>query len=173
MNTIDVDLSKVEQELIPGTSVFLAVIDEDKREIKVWISKRLVEDYKGYWQNPGGKMMVGESTRDAAIREVEEETGIRLPGYAIFPLMHTTHLHPAVHAKYTVYHYYTTIPPGLVPRQTEPDKSTKWELLDLQDVLCGVREVTEGNRLYMPGMLEAAAALLELRRVLCEGHEHE
>ena len=32
----------------------------------------------GFWALPGGAMDLGESVRDAAVREVEDETGVRV-----------------------------------------------------------------------------------------------
>lgn len=32
----------------------------------------------GYWEFPGGKVELGESPKDAAVRECQEETGLRI-----------------------------------------------------------------------------------------------
>ena len=45
---------------------------------KVLIGERLTSPWKGYWAFPGGKIEGSESGIDAAIRELEEETGISL-----------------------------------------------------------------------------------------------
>ena len=35
-------------------------------------------EYRGYWEFPGGKLEEGETPRQAAVREVREETGLEV-----------------------------------------------------------------------------------------------
>ena len=50
-----------------------AIIDKEEN---ILLLKRKKDPYKGYWCLPGGKIESGEHISQAAIREVEEETGI-------------------------------------------------------------------------------------------------
>jgi len=45
---------------------------------KFLLAKEKLEGGKEYWIVPGGKVEFGESIEDAAIREIEEETGIKI-----------------------------------------------------------------------------------------------
>ena len=45
---------------------------------EVLLVKRGREPRKGEWSIPGGKVEFGETLRDALIREVEEETGLKI-----------------------------------------------------------------------------------------------
>ncbi len=45
---------------------------------RILLIKRANEPGKGLWSIPGGLLEVGESLREAAKREVEEETGIKV-----------------------------------------------------------------------------------------------
>ncbi|WP_147803483.1 NUDIX hydrolase [Alkalicoccus halolimnae] len=56
--------------LLPGASVIVHTEADD-----ILLQKR--DD--GHWGLPGGLMEVGESFRETARREVEEETGLKLP----------------------------------------------------------------------------------------------
>ena len=47
-------------------------------EPKVLLVQRGQEPYKGCWAFPGGFMNMDETTEQCAIRELEEETGLRL-----------------------------------------------------------------------------------------------
>jgi ADP-ribose pyrophosphatase YjhB (NUDIX family) len=60
----------VANSLVP--SVTAAVRDEGGRILLI----RKIDN--GYWALPGGAMEIGESIREAAVREVEEETGVRV-----------------------------------------------------------------------------------------------
>lgn len=44
---------------------------------KILLIKRENPPYKGYWGLPGGKIKFGENIEKAALREIEEETGIK------------------------------------------------------------------------------------------------
>lgn len=46
---------------------------------KVLSIKRGKEPFKGMWANPGGNIDEGEKPIDAAVRELEEETGLKFP----------------------------------------------------------------------------------------------
>lgn len=43
---------------------------------EILLTKRNVEPFKGYWCIPGGHIELYEKARDAAIREVKEETNL-------------------------------------------------------------------------------------------------
>ena len=48
------------------------------REEKLLLVKRGVEPFKGWWDIPGGFLQPGEHPTEGAIREVLEETGLRV-----------------------------------------------------------------------------------------------
>ncbi len=45
---------------------------------KVLLVKRKVDPYAGHWSIPGGAIEIGETARSAVVREVEEESGLRV-----------------------------------------------------------------------------------------------
>lgn len=54
------------------------VIKSEEDGMKVVLVRRANEPFKGSWALPGGFVEVGESVEDAAVREVEEETGLKV-----------------------------------------------------------------------------------------------
>ncbi len=48
----------------------------------LWIQRKL-EPRSGFWAIPGGFMEAGESLAEGAVRELREETGIRLPAESL------------------------------------------------------------------------------------------
>lgn len=53
-------------------------VDLSKEDLNVLVIKRKNDPYKGFWALPGGFVNVGESTEDAAMRELEEETSAKV-----------------------------------------------------------------------------------------------
>lgn len=61
----------------PAVTADVAVITTEQ-EAKVLLIQRGNEPYKGHWVFPGGFMDMDETTEQCAIRELEEETGLKV-----------------------------------------------------------------------------------------------
>jgi 8-oxo-dGTP diphosphatase len=63
----------------PGLTVDCVIfgLDFDEESFKVMLVERDLEPFAGRWAIPGGFVRGGESLEQAAMRELEEETGIR------------------------------------------------------------------------------------------------
>jgi len=58
---------------------------------KVLLVKRGREPSKGLWSIPGGLVELGEGVRDAVVREVREETGLRIVPGELFDVVDAIH----------------------------------------------------------------------------------
>lgn len=64
-----------EIELLPR-QIASTVLVNDKNEVLIMKRSRRVSTWPGTWNFPGGSVDEGETKREAAIRELEEEAGI-------------------------------------------------------------------------------------------------
>lgn len=109
------------------------------KEGKVLLGQRHVDPAKadselngeGTWTMPGGKLEFGESFEDGAVREVAEETGIKINKEDIRVISLTNDMVPTAH--------FVTI--GMMCEKfegeaqvMEPDEITQWKWFDLNDL---------------------------------------
>lgn len=74
-NRFDTDKSEVERQA--KISVILQCVIKEKGVTKYLLQQRLKQPYYGYHGAVGGKVRWGETVEEAAIREFEEETGLK------------------------------------------------------------------------------------------------
>lgn len=92
------------------------------QEGKVLIGKRLSKHGHENWSFPGGHVDFGESPEAAAIREVEEETKLKIGSLSKY---HFTNDHYANGSQYITLFYETDQFTGL-PENMEPEKCEGW-----------------------------------------------
>jgi 8-oxo-dGTP diphosphatase len=61
----------------PAVTVDVVIFRLQENELRVLLIRRAFPPYQGKWALPGGFVNIGEALEDAALRETEEETGIR------------------------------------------------------------------------------------------------
>ena len=60
--------------LVAVLVVIFTVVDGDLRALLI---RRSAAPYRGLWAIPGGRLNAGEALQDAAVRKLEDETGVR------------------------------------------------------------------------------------------------
>jgi ADP-ribose pyrophosphatase YjhB (NUDIX family) len=111
----------------PGVGAGLVVLRDDG---KVLLCKRLKAPEAGFWNIVGGKVDLLEPSAEAARREAEEETGLKI-GDVQF-LCHTEQIVEADQQHWISLIYVTSDFTG-DPRLTEPDKLSDIGWFDPQD----------------------------------------
>jgi ADP-ribose pyrophosphatase YjhB (NUDIX family) len=88
------------QQLRPIVAVSAILVQDGK----ILLVKRGAEPNKGLWSLPGGAIELGETAREALIRELKEETGLEVePGSVAY-------VHDVIHkADSRVIHHYVII----------------------------------------------------------------
>lgn len=94
----------------------------------VWMNLRLAgaKDHQGYHQVAGGSVDPGESPRQAAVRELYEETGIVADPKQLTQVIRKVYSKPSG----SIYRstQFAMITPQ-TPENTEPHKHSEWELI--------------------------------------------
>ena len=77
----------------PSLAVDAAIVDSGR----ILLIERGRDPYKGKWALPGGFVEYGETVEDAAIREVLEETGVKIDLVEILGVYSTPDRDPRQH----------------------------------------------------------------------------
>ena len=111
--------------------VLFGDFDEGKH---VLLIKRGWEPFKGSWALPGGHVDAGEDAKDAAYRELAEETGLRIgPQFKLVGAYQTPGRDPR--GRYVTFAY-----AGRMPHRIEPtagDDAVRAEWVRVADALAG------------------------------------
>jgi 8-oxo-dGTP diphosphatase len=91
---------------------------------KVLLGKRKNAHGEGSWSFPGGHLEFGESLKDCAVREVEEEAGIKIKNIRSGPF--TNDIFEKEDKHYTTLFMLSNYDSGKV-RIMEPEKCEAWE----------------------------------------------
>lgn len=92
----------------------------------VWLAKRSPTSpiYPDTWGSPGGKVEEGETPRQAASREMKEETGIEVGPHRLQPLGRVMRFFPS--GTVMVSWFWVELTLSEEPKHTEPDVHGPW-----------------------------------------------
>lgn len=62
-----------------AAAIYAYCLDDKEEDYCILCAKRVEGDEKGKWNPPMGHLHVGESPKDGAVRECEEESGVKIP----------------------------------------------------------------------------------------------
>ena len=117
---------------------------------RCYVSQRVnTANFEGKWQFAGGKLEPNENPIDGGVREVLEETGLRIGAERlryVGPIMGDP-------TTYICYVYAVDLNEAEVPQRTE-DKMTDWQLLNPSEILAldtmpGIKEIMGKLRTMM------------------------
>lgn len=115
----------------PGVGIGVLIV----RDGKILLSKRLKKYGRGLLALPGGHVEWMEDFRDTAVREVLEETGIRLRKSRVTDLRaFSEEVHPRLGKHYVTFYLIAECPRGQEPRDLEPRKHGPWSWYDPFDL---------------------------------------
>ncbi len=98
---------------------------------KILLEKRKNEPSKGKWSVPGGLVELGESVEEAVVREVREETGLKVSEPRLVDVVNYVGLGEkgAVIYHYVILDYLVTVQSGKVKAASDAD-ALKWVPFD-------------------------------------------
>lgn len=135
------------------------------RDGKILLSKRLKKYGYGKLALPGGHVEWMEDFRDTAVREVLEETGIRLRKSRVRDLrVFSEEVHPKLGKHYVTFYLIAKMPKGQEPKDLEPHKHGPWGWYDPFDLpgctwlptkrLCSAKGSRSAIRTFIRGKRE-------------------
>lgn len=95
-------------------------------ESRVLLVRRGREPLKGHWSLPGGLIELGESLQNAVVREVEEETGLRVEPLELIELLDRIHREEdRVRYHYVIADYLCRVTGGTLKAASDAD-AVRW-----------------------------------------------
>ena len=129
-----------------------------RRDDKILLLKRRKAPYPGYWVAPGGKIEPGESPREGALRELQEETGLTASTAELRAIITETSPHPDW--QWLIFIYRVDAPAGEL-QSDQREGELRWFSPTELDTL----RIPEGDRIFMPRVLGAQPGVWEARFV--------
>lgn len=117
-------MSSIQQLPILAASICL------RRGSEVLLIKRAKEPGKGKWAFPGGKVSWGETTSQAALRELQEEAGIAAQIGPLIGLYEV--IYPQIH--FAIACYFGSAPSGEVRAGSDADDACWFDVADIFSV---------------------------------------
>ncbi|MBN2280201.1 MAG: NUDIX domain-containing protein [Candidatus Marinimicrobia bacterium] len=102
-----------------------------RKEGKILLGKRINAHGEGTWSFPGGHLEFGESWQECALREVKEETGLRIKNIRFFKA--TNDIFKKEQKHYITLFMECEYESGEL-QNLEPDKCEKWDWFDWNDL---------------------------------------
>lgn len=102
---------------------------------QVLLCRRNIEPRHGFWTLPAGFMELGESTEAGALRETDEEAGVRVELQGLFSVLNVTRV-GQVHLYYRARMLDTTLNPGpeTIEARLFHEHEVPWEALAFRTV---------------------------------------
>lgn len=97
---------------------------------RVLVGKRLNAHGEGTWALPGGHLEYGETPEECAVREMLEETGLRLSNPRCVAVENCVWQPPAPQRHYVTVFVAGELEAGAVAHNSEPDKCAGWSFED-------------------------------------------
>ena len=114
----------------PAVTADCVVFAEENGRTKLLLIERQSDPYKGCWAFPGGFMNIDETAEDAALRELAEETGIRITHAVQVGAFSAVDRDPRERVLTIVYYARLTTP----IRPTAADDARQAQWFDLSDL---------------------------------------
>jgi 8-oxo-dGTP diphosphatase len=109
----------------PALTLDAVVFSKEKEKVEVLLIQRGNEPWKGSWAIPGGFLEMEETCEQGALRELEEETGLKLSSLKQFYVFDSVHRDPRERI-ITVAHYGVIDKSKYTAKGSDDASDAKW-----------------------------------------------